>query len=255
MQRRMFAAVFAATLLLPSSGAAQGPDEEVVLIRGMRLSPFIGVLSSFSRLEKWNFEEGTSSLSAVSQVDIASGTAFGVQLEGPLRRRFGWQAAAAYAVRGETEFAVLQYSDPALAFCSGGCLVDGNHVMFLRAGPALHLHEQESELVVQTLNASLFAGGVVMYERPRNRLDTASFLSSGTHLGINLGANAEIPFGAERFAVQLGIEDNLIWWDKSQLRSLALEVFGNPGSSKERTRVSADPEHTWLMRAGLQFRF
>ena len=248
MHRRMLAAVFAAALVLPASAAAQrGPgDDEVVLIRGMRISPFVGFLTAFSRTEEWAFEEGDASAFAQSEVDVAGGTAFGAQFEAPLQGRFGWQAAAGYARRGDTDFLV----DAGDAF-----RVDGNHVIFLRGGAALHLHEEDSELVLRRLNASLFGGGVVMHERPRNNLGSAEFLENGTHLGLNVGLNAEIPFGAERFAVQLGIEDNMMWWDESQLRSLAYAYFGSPGSTVESTRASADVAHTWLMRVGIQFRF
>src|SRR5687768_6885181 len=249
MHRCGFATVLAATLVFPASVAAQaGPDEEVVLIRGLRVSPFIGFMTAFTRNEEWTFEEGAEFMIAESEVDIAGGTAFGVQVEGPLQGRFGLIGAGGYAARGDTEF---------LAAGPGGSdafRVDGNHVFFLRGGAALHLNERESELVLRTLNASIFAGGVVMHERPRDRLGS-DFLESGTHLGLNLGLNAEIPFGENRFAVQLGIEDNMMWWDETQLRALAYAYFGSPGTSIENTSASGDVAHTWLMRAGIQFRF
>lgn len=238
MHRCMLAAVAAATLGLPASAATQAtPQDDVVGIRGLRISPFIGFLTSFTRMEEWVFEEGNASVFVESEVDIAGGTTFGVQLEVPLQGRFGLVGAAAYAARGDTEFLAVS------TVGSDAFRVDGNHVILLRGGAALHLHEEDSELVLRSLNASVFAGGVIMHERPRDRLGS-TFLESGTHLGLNLGVNAEIPFGAERFAVQLGVEDNMMWWDETQLRSLAYEYFGRPGTTIESTRASADVAHT-----------
>lgn len=250
MQRSMLAALFAATLVLPGSSAAQArPDEDVVLIRGLRVSPFVGFLTAYTRTEEWVFQEGETSAFAESELDIAGATAFGVQLEGPLQGRFALQGAAGYAARGNTDFVAVS------SIGTGAFRVDGNHVIFLRGGAALHLREPESELVLRSLNASIFAGGVVMHERPRDRLGSAEFLESGTHRGLNMGVNAEVPFGADRFAVQLGVEDNMMWWDETQLRALAYAFFGSPGTTVESTRATADMAHTWLMRAGVQFRF
>jgi hypothetical protein len=245
----MLVAVFAATLVVPAAAAAQYPSsqDDVVLISGLRVSPFAGYLTRFTREEEWYFQEGAASSFVQADVSVAGGTAFGLQLEGPIGGRFGFAAAAAYGSRGDTDFSIRQTGD---AF-----LIDGNHVFMGRLGVALHLHEDVSELMLRQLNASLFAGGVVMHERPRTRLVTDDALANGTHFGLNLGVNAEAPFANNRFAIQLGVEDNMMWWSKAPLRALASEYFGRPGASDDNTSVTAALSHVWLLRAGLQFRF
>src|SRR5215212_3032197 len=102
MHRSMLAALCAATLVLPVSAAAQGPgDDEVATTGGLRVSPFVGFLTSFARAEEWVFEEGDTGAFVESDGEIAGGTAFGVQFEAPLQGRIGWQGAAGYATRGD----------------------------------------------------------------------------------------------------------------------------------------------------------
>jgi hypothetical protein len=246
MNRRVLVATLAALLVTPSVLAAQlrpiaepdpwGPR--------FRITPFVGHMPAFERTEDWAFDDGEEPVRVRSVQDIARGTAIGLNVDMPLTGRFGVTAAGAYAARDRTIFQV----DTDMPF-----QIDGNHVIFGRAGLIMHLTEDPSELVLRRTNASLFAGGVVMHERPRNALGTADFIDSGTHYGINLGASGSLPFGGDRFAIQVAIEDNVIWWNKRQLASLAHEYFGRPGDISQ-TTVATPVSHVFLLRAGISLR-
>lgn len=242
MYRRMLAAAFA-VLLIPAAAAAQfQPLQEDQTGPRYRITPFFGYLTGFEREEIWTFSGGAQPEMRVVRHDVARGPTVGVSADVPLRGRFGVTAAAAF---GSRDYAFQRLNNGEL-FVS-----DGNNVFLGRLGGIMHLRQEPSEFVIRRLDASVFAGGVVMHERPQNELGTANFVSSGTHFGINVGVSAELPFHDDRLAVQVGIEDNIMWWREAALASLAREYFASPAGQ---TTASADMSHAWLLRAGLSLR-
>jgi hypothetical protein len=246
MTRRVLLAALAASLVLPAAGSSQSAfGEGDMLLRAPRLqiAPFIGHLTSVNRIEEWSFSDGTGSYYTQADVSIGGATAFGLIVEAPLTGPFGVTAAAAYGARDATTFVVMQNGDRAW--------IDGAHVMLARLGVAFHLPAETSEFVLRRLGASAFLGGAVAHERPRV---SDGAMESGTHFGVNAGVNAEIPFADDRFAVQLGIEDNMLWWNENVLAGLPYEYLGRPGQSRAQTVATSPMSHTWLLRAGFSWR-
>jgi hypothetical protein len=251
MTRRVLIAALAAALVLPASAAAQlfpgaGPAGLDAWGPRYRITPFIANLTSIDRLEEWTFQDDNNFVYMQSDVSIGRGTGFGLHLEAPVRGSFGVSAAAGYARRGETLFTVLETGDMRR--------VDGMNVLFARVGPSYHMLGEQSEIVLRRLAASAFAGAVVMHERPRNRLGTGDLLSNATHFGLNLGVSGELPFAEDRYAVQLGIENNMMFWNESALAALPFEYFGRPGTARSQTTLRTSMSHAWLLRAGLSMR-
>lgn len=242
MNQRVLATAFAATLMLPAGGSGQGwmTQDEPVLSPYLRITPFVGYLPSFVRLEDWSHAGSTF---VQSEVTIAGGPATGIAVEAPLYGRFGLTAAALFGSRDATVFEVLETGEE--------FLLDGSRVILGRVGVMVGLTEDPSELVLRRLNASVFAGVTVLHERPRNEFGTAEFMDSGTHLGGNLGVVGELPFAGDRFAIQAAIEDHIMYWREGPLKGLAAEYFLGP---REDTRVSTNISHTWLLRAGVSMR-
>lgn len=230
-------------LFIPAAAAAQlQPLQEDIAGPQFRITPFVGHLTAFERIEEWRYTGGADPSAVSVAHEVAGGTALGVNVDVPINARFGVTAAGAYAARDAS----------ILALNTGEMFqIDGNNVFLARLGAVLHLREDPSDFVLRRLAASVFAGAAVMHERPRNSLGTADFAANGTHFGANLGVNAEIPFAADRFALQLGIEDNMMWWRDTQVLSIASEYFGSPAAE---TIVSADMTHSWLVRAGITMR-
>ncbi|CAN5713578.1 hypothetical protein BH23GEM10_BH23GEM10_13020 [soil metagenome] len=242
MYRRMLAAAFA-VLLIPATSAAQSqPLQDDRAEPRYRITPFVGYLTGFEREEIWTFNGGAAPEAVTVRNDVARGPTVGLNVEFPLTGRFGVTAAAAFASR---DHAWLSLSNGEMF------VIDGNNVFLTRVGGIMHLRQEPSEFVMRRLGASVFAGGTVMHERPRNRLGSAEFVSSGTHFGINVGMSAELPFHDDRLAIQVGIEDNVMWWRDGSLASVAREYYASP---VDQTSVSSDMSHAWLLRAGLSLR-
>jgi hypothetical protein len=249
MTRRVLLAALAASLVLPAAASAQITGmEHNVLFRGphLQITPFVGHLTSVSRIEEWGFSDGAGSYYTNVDMTIGGATALGLNLETPLIGAFGLTAAGAYAPRRATTFQDLQTGERAR--------VDGSHIFLGRLGAAFHLPPETSEFVLRRLGASAFAGGAVMYERPRDLAASGIELESGAHFGFNVGVSAHLPFAEDRFAVQLGIEDNMMWWNQRVLASLPYEYMGRPGASRDQTVATTDMSHAWLLRAGISLR-
>jgi hypothetical protein len=248
MIRRVLTAAFAASLALPAGAAAQfGPGAFDPPSASYRITPFLGYLTGFVRHEEWTVQDGSGGVTAMdADVDIAGGPGAGIQFEAPVRGNFGATAALGVFGRGETLVTVIHSGDRRR--------VAGANVLLARLGVAYHMPTEESEFVLRRLGASAFAGGVVMHDRLRNTHGDRDMLGDATHFGVNLGVNAELPFAADRYAVQLGIEDNIMFWRGTQLASLPHAYAGTPGTPRDHARVTAGTSHSWLFRAGLSIR-
>jgi hypothetical protein len=248
MHWRLIAAVVAATCALPTGTFAQAATRNAAASAGarVRITPFIGYLTGFTRAEDWTHESLDGVVFLRSDVAIASGKAGGLIVEAPLRDGFGVTAAVGYTSRGNTQVNVVRSGD---AF-----IIDGHNVVFGRIGASYRLPEDFSGFVRRRMGASAHAGGTVMHERPRNQLGPEDALEEATHFGVNIGVTGELPFARDRLALQVGVEDNIMWWNNSALASLPYVYLNRPGESPDQTRVSASAAHTWLVRVGLSLR-
>ncbi|HUF50645.1 MAG TPA: hypothetical protein VMN60_07430 [Longimicrobiales bacterium] len=249
MIRRVLAAAFAATLVLPAAGSAQLMPmlDDPTWTPRFRISPFIGYLTSVSRADEWTTSNGTQFRDEFVEMEIGGGAAVGLALAMPLHGSWGVAAGAGYASRAGFIFAPQ----------SGEALQQEgqNRVFFGRLGAHLVLQESESDLTLRRLNASAFAGAVMMHERPTNA-GVADLIGNATHFGINLGLEGELPFASDRFSVQVALEDNIMWWDETQMGNLAFAHFDDGAGTftRAQTTASTDFSHAWLLRAGISIR-
>lgn len=228
MARRLLAAAFAASFILPAAGSAQlmPLQDDPSWTPSFRVTPFIGYLTAADREERWMSGDDDGAVI----LHTGGATAVGVNLEKRILGSWGVTAAAAYGPRGAT---TVEFID------EGGFFeIEGSDIMLARLGASFNLRDPESALAMRRLNASVFGGGVVMLERPRGEPTGEQALDDATHIGVNVGVNGELPFASDRFAVQLGIENNFMWWGE-----------------QTSVRTSSDASHTWLLRAGMSFRF
>jgi opacity protein-like surface antigen len=247
MTRRVLTAAFAACLALPAAAGAQmvptvfdHPSPPRV-----RITPFAGYLTGFVRQEQWTYTDGANVVGLVTDVHTKGGPGGGIHVEVPVRGLFGISAAAGLFSRDESTFVVLHSGD-----MRG---IDGANTVLARLNVAFRMPTEESEFVLRRLDAAVYAGGVLLHDRLRNRFGTADLLDNMTQFGINLGLSAELPFAADRFAVQLGAEDNIMFWRTAGLEGLAMAYPDRPTGARAVT-VSTSASHTWLLRAGLSMR-
>jgi hypothetical protein len=241
MTRRVLIAALAASIILPGTAAAQLAPGDYPAPR-YRITPFVGYMTSIDRAEEWRFHSDGTTIYQTADVGVGGGETVGVQVETPLIGSFGLSAAAGFASRGRTTFAIQPTGDTRF--------MDGSNLIFARVGPVYHMPSEQSDFVLRRLGASAFGGIVVMHERGRGAGD---FMGNGTHLGLNLGVQAELPFSRDRFAAQLGIENNMMFWNRTYLARLPYEYTGRPGQPAQ-TTVSTSMSHAWLLRAGLSYR-
>ncbi|HSJ08403.1 MAG TPA: hypothetical protein VK928_00780 [Longimicrobiales bacterium] len=228
MARRLLAAAFAASLIFPAAASAQlmPLQDDPFWTPRFRVTPFIGYLTAVDRLERWRVNNADVGVI----MHTAGANAVGINLEHRIRGSWGVTAAGAFASRGST---TAEFLDDGAFF-----EVEGSEMILARLSGSYTLRDRESALALRRLSASLFAGGVMIVDMPRNEPTGGQALDNAIHLGINLGLNGEMPFASDRFAVQVGIEDNIMWWG-TQTPAL----------------VSAARANTWLLRAGFSFRF
>jgi hypothetical protein len=247
MTRRVLVAALAASLALPAAGSAQlTPRFDDAIQPRLKITPFIGYLAGITRGEDWVFQDQASVVTVQSEVQVGGGTGGGLHVESRIWGDFGLSGLVGFASRGQTVF-IIEETNEAWA-------VDGARVFFVRAGPVYHIPWEDSDFVMRRLGASVFAGLTAMHERSRNTLGTGDIMGNGTHFGLNLGMSAELPFAADRFAVQLGAENNIMFWNRTHLARLPYEYFGQPGQSPNQTTVTTNASNAWLLRAGLSYR-
>lgn len=249
MNRRVLAAAFVATVLLPGAGSAQmmALQDDPTWTPRLRITPFIGYLTSVARTDEWFASTGTGTDQRQVAVEVGGGAAAGVAASLNLMGRWGVTGAVGYGMRDGLIFepevgAALQ-------------LEGDSRVMFGRAGVNLWLIERESELTLRRLNASVFAGGVVMHERPSESA-TGDLVGNATHFGVNIGLEGEMPFASDRFSVQLGLEDNILWWDETQMGNLAFAYLDDGSGTMTRAQTTAETDFSsaWLVRLGISIR-
>ena len=249
MNRRVLAAAFVATVMLPGAGSSQmvNLQDDPSWTPRLRITPFVGWLTSTSRTDQW-FATGTSSnIDQSVDVQVGGGPSAGLVATLSLKGPWGITALAAYGQR------------EALIFAPGESDVfqlDGDsNIFYGRAGVNLWLIEEAGELTLRRLNASAFAGATIMHERPSDDI-VGDLMGSGTHIGVNLGIEGEYPFASDRFALQLAIEDNIMWWDETQAGNLAFSFIDDGTGNFVRAQTTAVTANSmsWLIRAGISIR-
>lgn len=249
MNRRVLAAAFAATLVLPAAGSAQmmSLQDDPTWAPRVRVTPFVAYLTAVSRTDEWSASNGGQFRDEFVEVEIGGGPAVGLVGAVRLRGNWGITAAGAYGTRDGLIFAPS----------SGSALQQEgeNRVLLGRLGANLWLVEPEGALTLRRLNAAAFAGAVVMHERPTEQVIT-DLLGNATHFGVNLGVEGELPFASDRFAVQVALENNIVWWDETQMGNLAFAYFDDGAGTFVRSQTTAETNmsNAWLLRAGFSVR-
>jgi hypothetical protein len=245
MTRRVLTAAFAVCLALPAGAAAQPTAFDHTPAPRFRVTPFIGYLTGFVRQEQWRYSDGSQVTTVETDMHVRGGPGAGVHFEAAARGPFGVSAAAGFFVRDESAFVVLN---------SGETIgLDGINTLMGRLNVAFRMPTEESEFVLRRVDAAVYAGGVVLHDRYRNTYGSADLLDAATHLGVNLGLSAELPFARDRLAVQFGAEDNIIFWRGASLEQLPMRFQGRP-SGTTGVAVATTRSMTWLLRAGVSIR-
>jgi hypothetical protein len=246
MSRAVFAALAAAALLPVAASAQYGTVQDgPAWGERVRVTPFAGVAPRLTRSESWRIVIDGLPLSGDMDVDLGAGPAGGAEVEVRMWDRFSLIGSALLVARGEA----VEMDPVTGEFYSRA----GSDFLVGKIGVAMRLREQVSDLQLRTVTATAFAAPALIREMPAE--DTrAGVTSEATNmLGANLGVNAEIPFAGSRFAVQIGLEDFLVFWNEDALARRTDAAFAQAGYAAQST-VDAGFSHMPLLRAGVSLR-
>jgi len=241
--------VVSAALLLPAVALAQAPALQTDLhypMARLRITPFVGWATGVTREEGWHYSDGTGAAYRDNvDMSLAGGPAAGVLAHLAWRGPFSLLGGLTYVDRGDAEFAI-----------NGGenWVFTGSSNVLVKAGMGMELSGTD-DLTVRRLGAGVFVAPFYMLELPQEiaSIPDSDLFDAAHHFGLNFGVTGELPFAADRLAVQLGFEDYLTMWGEGALQRLP-DWFRNGGEANP-TEVDAEVSHQWLVRAGLSFRF
>lgn len=243
MKRHLVVAL-AALLVVPRFADAQA--NEAGWGPKLRITPFVGVSPSFDQAGEAVVL--TTGGAAVHDYELrfASGFGMGLAAEVRLWNRFGIMASGMWSSRGDGE--LVDFEDEILYE------VDGTNLWVAKAALSMRLREIDPELQLRRLNASIYAGPAIVHDRPKREVFTAPAAGvAKTHLALNLGAEAEMPFSNNKMAFVLGLEDYMIFWDDDDARG---RVEGTIQQRTPDVAVLVEPKrsHLWMLRFGLTWR-
>jgi hypothetical protein len=242
MIRSALAVALLLTVLGPGTSAAQlvtiEPDPRVPRLR---ITPYAGYLVPFTRDELWSHPAGGDINDFSVTTSFPSGIGAGIEVDALIAGPIGVTVAGLAARRGGARFR-LEGEAP--------LLLDGSGLFLGRAALYFRLPDESADLVNRRVRILVFGGGAMLHERPGNAFGVGNLLASATHYGASFGATAERAFSNNRFALQVGVEDHVIFWDEQALARLPAVYFGEPG-----TTVVTGSSHSWQLRAGFSVRF
>jgi hypothetical protein len=242
--KRHLVVAFAALMVMPHLVAAQATDDGWG--PKLRITPFLALGPSFTQEGEASVLPSNSPLSEREyELRYGSGFGLGVAAEYRLWNRFGVLASGMWLSRndGELEFVdVITYEG------------ESTNMWIVKGALSVRLRDEDKELQLHRLNASIYAGPAFILDRPKTEPTTPAGATENENLfALNFGAEAEYPFSNNKLGVMLGLEDYMIFWDDDAAlaRVSAPILFDDPGAA-----VAVEPRfsHLWVVRLGLTWR-
>jgi hypothetical protein len=239
-------ATLAALVVVPAVASAQAaplPDTDR-WGPTLRITPYVGFAPMFTRIEDRLTYHGDAAEFGRVEVEHPGGLTLGLDADYRVHRALGVALGAGFTTRGRN----LEFSHAEDEVFEAA----GSDFVFARAVATLRLQEPESELQLRRLSAALFAGPVLMREIP------AADIGRGTGDGMNLlgfgfGGGGEIPLAGPNLLLHVGIDNNVIWWDTTEL-ARRVDAVNAAFGLETWTEIETNVSHLWVLRAGLTFR-
>ncbi|HUF68839.1 MAG TPA: hypothetical protein VMM79_09380 [Longimicrobiales bacterium] len=217
----------------------RGADAEI------RFTPVIGWTAPFTRHELRSIVLEDRVARGEFDVKHQAGLTAGAMLEfrsfGPIRLTAG----ALYVSGGEAletaDQGSVSRSRPTADF------------VLAKAGIVIRIHEREASLQRRSLNVALSASPAYVLAVPQREPAGGGRESPFGSPGLNLGIDAEAPFGGGAVGLQVSVEDFIVFWNRGELERRMDAEFDGAGVTG-RSVIHPDPSHMWVLRAGLTFR-
>ena len=214
----------------------------------LRVTPFVGISPGIHQNGVATAFSGTSVSTHTYREDLSSALPIGLSAEYRVWNRFSLIAEGVFEHRGD---GTLTDMDDEFIYTTAG-----SDFWMAKLTPAIHMREFNSEMQLYHLDASLFVGPAWVHDSPKATVQTPpNATNSINQWALNMGANAELSLANNRMAFQLGLENYMIMWDQAAYR-LRIEPYiqeSNPGV--DAVVIDAKNTNSWILRAGLSFRF
>ena len=229
---------------IPTSGQTVLRDRQPGVVQEGRLTAFIAYAPRFTRAE----HRRVLVAGEVRQGDFA------------IRHGAGHGAGAAVEIRA---FDVVRLGT-GFTFLRRGRSFEGEggdttfassdvNVVLSRASVIVRFQEGDEDLQRSRLHTGIYAGPAYMLEIPRSPESSSRSLRAMGNWGFAAGLDAEIDL-SRSVAVNVGVEDYLMYWNEEELGRRIDEGFAVQGLDTS-TLVSTRASHGWVFRAGLAFSF
>jgi len=243
MKRAIFAALAAIAVAVP---AAQGQSLDLDAPNWgprLKLTPFVGYAPIVTRTENWLFISNSASGRDIYHITLGDGLAFGGTAEVQLFERFALTGSATWISRGQTversEATDQQFPH------------QGSNFLMARAGIALRLREQVSDLQVHTMTGTIWGGPAYIRETPKPdpNVPDPVFLDPFAYMGLNAGVELVLPV-MSAITFSAAVEDFYFHWDDAELsRRNDIAAGGSV-----RSQVQSSASHNLLLRVGFSLR-
>lgn len=213
-----------------------------------RLTPYIGISPGINQ----NGAAGLFTPNGVSEhiyrLEYSGSIPLGLNLDYRVWNGFSVVGGGVWSRRGDGS--LIDFEDELIYD------LDGTNFWMAKLGLGIRLNERNTEMQLRRLAASIFIAPAIVHDAPNSSLTTPAISSSSiSQFGLNLGVDAELPLANNRFAFSVGLEDWIIFWDKTNYATRLGGYFQQLTPNLETIAIETKNTSLFVLRTGLTFRF
>ena len=213
-----------------------------------RVTPSVAYGLTFRQVGNVEFVTGNQFFVHAYHLDYAASVPLGLTVDVRFWDRFSFVAGGAWSARGSAR---ITDRDDNITRPAGG-----SDLLLAKLGLGVRLSEEESEMQLYKLNGSFFVAPAIIRETGKDAAYVRTSAASNTqHFGLNLGTEGELPLSNHHFALTIGVEDWIIFWNDEKYRTRIASFLEQTPSSRSVTAIDAGTSHLLLIRTGITFRF
>ena len=254
MRSRVLA--LAGLLALPTLAAAQGgslptlPNPYQLAPARFTITPFVGVRVPYTTGDEYLSTQSQGTY--LVQEERAGGVMIGAELQGQVRGPLGVAGSLAYGGGGTTSITLTSQDGEQTPLTTSG-----PDMWMGKVGITYRLPEPRSDTRRFHPAGFLVAGPARVRTNFDNDDDSGADWAKGTtNWGFNLGVHTATLIGSsQRFALHLGLEDFVTFWNTDRIAGRDAAVYGGFFDEDTAVRVDYSTSNVVLVRAGVSFRF
>lgn len=244
MKRHLVFAL-ATLLVLPRLGQAQNDQDWGPKFR---VTPWVGVSPGINQNGIATVFANGATTAHEYRLEMSSSVPVGVNVDYRFWKRFAVVGGGMWSSRGDDR--LIDFEDELIYRTTG------SNLWMAKLGGAVHLREEQDEMQLRHLNASVFIAPAFIHDAPKDNLAIPSISQTSVNSwGLNIGAEGELPLSDTRFAFQVGLEDWIMWWDEAKYSARVQAYLQQGVANLSAVALEAEKTHLWVGRIGLSYRF